>query len=170
MRAASSLFLLLLLISAQAVAMPSSSRLTPVPISDDEKVLDLALRDILSNPEFQSVRDSKGTPGDQTAELYGWPPEFTPSIPGWIIRHGDRTTVPDPNTCRLLGIGLASFDRKAQSDEDYDDPCGGPIAITLFNVGGIKNGCTVIGAHYVFYDCPAEDGHRSIRYLNNCDF
>jgi hypothetical protein len=140
MRAACSLFLLLLLIALSSGAMPSSSTPSRIPISDDERALELVLRDLLSNPELQSVRDQKGTAGDHTVELFGWPREFIPNVPGWTIRHGDIATVADWKTCRLLGIRLLTFDRSEQPAEDYDDPCSGPITTTLFNAGGTKNG------------------------------
>jgi hypothetical protein len=132
---------------------------TPLP-SDDQTmaILRSVVKDALTNPDLEYLRESFGTPKDKTFTLIdgdklGWPKKFHPDRPGFKLVEVKLDPFVDQN--RVLGIRLDRFDLKQKDGPHVDEP----IMVCLFNAGGHANGHGADNGGFVYYK-PKRVGHH----------
>src|SRR6266851_909105 len=129
--------------------------------SDKELILDAILSHITNDGRLKDTREFYGTPGDKHVALvnnsdYGvpWPAGYQPALPGWTFIQVEEDHKPDRNKSRLLGVRIDKyFDRDKERAELFRSP----IAVSILNAGGGKNG-GVIGGCSVYYTPKQVDG------------
>jgi hypothetical protein len=146
---------------------PTIARDAIVRRSDKELILDAVLHDILSNPNLKNTREFYGTPGEKQVALvtnrgYGvpWPADYRPVIAGWTVSRVEEGDKRDADKPRLLGIRI---DKYSQDHKERVDLFNAPIAVTVLNAGGHKNGA-VIGGCSVNYSPKQVSGKWVVEF------
>jgi hypothetical protein len=137
---------------------PAKVDAAQVKRSPKEQILDAVLQDVLTNTGLQDTREFYGTAGDKKVALvsnrdYGepWPAKYRPDLPGWTVSRVEEGDARDRNKPHLLGIRIDKF---SEDDKEQGGPFDAPIAVTVMNVGGDRNGdviAAVIGGCSVYY-------------------
>lgn len=135
--------------------------------SDKELILDAVLHDILNNPDLKGTREFYGTAEDRrvalvTGQGYGvpWPAGYRPILPGWAVSRVEEGAEPDPNQHRLPGVRI---DKYSELDKERNGLFDAPIAVTILNAGGGKNG-DVIGGCSVYYSAKRVGGEWAVEF------
>jgi hypothetical protein len=129
--------------------------------SDKEQILDAVLQDVLTNPRFKDDRDFYGTHGDARVALvsdgdYGvpWPKAYRPSLAGYTFVHVSEEAI-NREDVRVLGVRI---DKYFNEDPAHANLFRTPVAVSLFNAGGYRNGAVIGGCHYDYTPKKVGDG------------
>jgi hypothetical protein len=131
---------------------------------DLQAPFNLAVQDVLTNPELQESRDFYGTSGDSQAILRVWTPDklVAPSVPGWNLKLVDDYPPNDPELHRVLGVRLDKI------EDDPNDPFAKSIELVLDCAMGSKNG-GVIGGARIFYKAQRQNDNWTVQCLGVAD-
>jgi hypothetical protein len=141
---------------------------TPLPFNDEvNEILQLVVKDVLTNPDLKGTREFYGTAKDKTVALVdnerlGWPKEFKPDTHGYrLVKVREDPFV---NGRRVLGVRVDKFDL----NDKETAPFRTPIEVCLFNAGGSANG-GVIGGCTVYYVPKRVDKRWTVEYAGCFD-
>lgn len=160
-------------------AAPTNGIASRQPAPDSlESLLDGVVSDMVTAKDRS--REFYGTPGDQeivlvnTGHSIPWPESYGPrTIAGWRLIPQSQYTPPPTEQRRKhnrklgLRIDLLCVN-PAILDPKRGDPFFGPITVTIFNVGGDKNGA-VIGGGRFFYSANLRDGKWVVEFKGAFD-
>jgi hypothetical protein len=132
--------------------LPSSSRDEGTEIRGDrEQVLDQIVRDVLTNPDLNPVRQFYSTPNDSliglsTDSTVPWPVGYMPKVDGFqfVFLNPENKERSMP---RKLGITIHRFVFPPVFSEDLKNADPTPISVGYFNIGGSANGGADGGCH-----------------------
>src|SRR5262245_24108117 len=119
--------------------------------SDHELILDAVLQDILVRPENQRLREFYGTPGGKLLALASdspspWPPGYRPAFPGYRVEYrAEGRHLGGAHEDRVLGVRVDAFLRLSESGLEIPY-----IYVTVFNLGGSRNGGVIGGCSLVY--------------------
>lgn len=142
--------------------------------SDRKALLEVVIRDLMTDPKHRQAIDSYGVPEAREYALaidskVPWPESFVPSVPGYtahLVRTKDLSL--DVRKPALTCIELRKFEFDPNRDKTDDNPLSGPIELGIFTVRGSKGG-GAIGGCTVWYDYRRVAGKWEVVFAGELD-
>jgi hypothetical protein len=139
----------------------------PIQATETVKaILQAILDDALRNPKLKNVRDSYGTPGDDSLVIVSgkgslWPAGFEPQNRGYKLVNSK----PEPfsNRPRVLGLRLGMY-HAPETDDSEGSETDEAVEIEFFNAGGSGNGA-VSGSASLWYSAKRTGKKWVVRLL-----
>jgi hypothetical protein len=116
-------------------------------------MLDAIIRDLLTNPEFETIRCDYGAPRGRQIALdrsagreVSWPKDYRPEVDGFTFVDADGMENAAKSKHRLLAMRLDKF----RPDQKVSDPFDFPIEVVVYNAGGWDDGDLISGCRFYY--------------------
>ena len=145
----------ILLLGAGCTASSPSSTSEDLRVEKKRSTREAILDAVIQNALRSGPDPNYGTPGQMRLALASdshvpWPPDYFPILEDYRVEYRRSDSPRSRDEDRIMGIRVDQYIYPELEDDDKPNPNSAVVAITVFNLGGTRNGTIIGGCNMTF--------------------